>query len=307
MNWERTLIKEICEELGITMSIISKGWITVLEKDGKTRFITGHKFDLNGHALGFIMDDKYAMYEVLSKKNIPTIEYKILFRPTNKSDYAKGSNSYEIVENYFEEYGQNIVIKANTGLSGIDVYHITDKNEISFYLDKVFKNYSSLSICPFYKIRAEYRLIVLDNECLLMYGKKKASVVGNGKATIRELLEDFNAMYFQERLSSEIYDRVLELEEVYEYSWKFNLAEGAVPFSIEEEYVRNKLLDVLKQLTSEIDLKFCSVDIIETFNHDFFIMELNSGVCLQKYSQYIENGKEITKTIYKKAIQILFQ
>lgn len=306
MDWFQTLIKEICDELEITMNIVSKGWIIILEKGNKISFITGQKFDLNGHSLGLIMDDKYAMYEVLSDKKVPIIEYKILFRPNNNKDYAIGSNDYHIVEKYFQDHNQDIVIKANRGLSGVDVYHVTDSDKLSFYLDKTFQKNSSLSLCPFYHIKAEYRLIVFHNECLLMYGKRKALVIGDGKHSIRELLEKFNPIFFKDKLESHSYDQILENGEKYEYSWKFNLAEGAMPFSIEDKSVKKKLLDILEQLTKTINLGFCSVDIIETVDHEFLIMELNSSVSLQKYSKCTENGREITKNIYKNAIEALF-
>lgn len=306
MDSFQKIINDSCKELGINMKVVSKGWVILLEKDKKIRFIVGQKFDLNGHGVGLIMDDKYAMFEVLKEKNIPTIEYQILYRPTIQKEYAKNCNHYEIAEKYFEEHDNNIVIKPNCGLSGHDVYHVTEKGKIKFYLDKVFQNNEALSLCPFYEIKAEYRLIVLDNECLLMYGKRKALVYGDGKKTIRELLQEFNPYYFRNNLFDSFYDCVLPVGEKYEYSWKFNLAEGAIPFSVVDKDLQKQLLNVLQKITSQIYLGFCSVDIVETFSHEFLIMELNSGVSLQKYSAFFGNGEKTLKEIYKKAIQILF-
>ena len=51
----------------------------MLEKDKKIRFICGYKFDLNSHTGGEIVDDKYALYEVLSKNNIPVAKHKIVY------------------------------------------------------------------------------------------------------------------------------------------------------------------------------------------------------------------------------------
>ena len=57
------IVKEICDELNIKMTITSKDWMTILEKDNQKRFLLGTKFDLNSYALGSIFDDKYATYE----------------------------------------------------------------------------------------------------------------------------------------------------------------------------------------------------------------------------------------------------
>lgn len=307
MNSFQKIVIDCCKELGINIKIVSKGWVILLEKENQIRFVVGQKFDLNGHGIGLVMDDKYAMFEVLKEKNIPTIQYQILYRPTIQKEYAKNCNHYEMAEKYFKEHNNDMVIKANCGLSGHDVYHVTEKEKIKFYLDKVFQNNEALSLCPFYKIKAEYRLIVLDNECLLMYGKRKALVCGDGKKTIRELLQEFNPYYFRNNLFDSFYDRVLSIGEEYEYSWKFNLAEGAIPFSVTDKHLQEQLLEVLKKLTNQIHLGFCSVDIVETFSNEFLIMELNSGVSLHKYSAFFENGEEIAKEIYKKAIQNLFR
>ncbi len=307
MEWYQTIIKEICAELGITMHIVSKNWITILEKDGKTRFLAGQKFDLNPHGLGIIMDDKYAMYEVLSKKNIPVIEHRILFSEDNQDDYAKNDNIYSIVENYFKENSNNIVIKPNNGLCGLDVYHITNESDILPCLNQVFIKNSSISICPFYFIKAEYRLIALENECVLMYGKKRPIVAGDGKRTIRELLLELNPYYFKDKLEDDFYNKVLEMNEFYEYSWKFNLSNGAIPFEVEDENMKERLMEMFQKITKEIHLNFCSVDIIETDDGNLLVMELNSSVSFRKYCYFRKDGKELAKRIYKKAIQILFQ
>lgn len=307
MSSFQKIIQDISEELNIKMKVVSKGWVIILEKNGTTRFIIGQKFDLNSHAIGLIMDDKYAMFEVLSENNIPTIQYQILYRPDIQKEYARNANHYELAEQYFIDHGESIVIKPNFGLSGRDVYHITKKEDIIVYLDKVFQNNETLSLCPFYNIRAEYRLIILDNECLLIYGKKKPVVYGDGKRTIRELLQEFNPYYFNNNLSDSFYNKVLKPSEKYEYSWKFNLAEGAVPFSIQDAELKEQLLNILNDITSKFYLGFCSLDIIETIDHEFYIMELNSGVSLNKYSYFFENSEKTLKEIYKKAIQNLFR
>lgn len=307
MSSFQKIIQDISEELNINMKVVSKGWVIILEKNGNTRFIIGQKFDLNSHAIGLIMDDKYAMFEVLSENNIPTIQYQILYRPDIQKEYARNANHYEIAEQYFIDHGESIVIKPNFGLSGRDVYHVTKKEDIIVYLDKVFQNNETLSLCPFYNIRAEYRLIILDNECLLIYGKKKPVVYGDGKRTIRELLQEFNPYYFDNNLSDSFYNKVLKPSEKYEYSWKFNLAEGAVPFSIQDAELKEQLLNILNDITSKFYLGFCSLDIIETIDHEFYIMELNSGVSLNKYSYFFENSEKTLKEIYKKAIQNLFR
>lgn len=299
------LIKEICDEEKIKFSVLSKNWVIMLEKNKKTKFISGYKFDLNNHGFGSIIDDKYATFEVLKKKGIPIIEHKIIFNKNNKTEYAKGCNAYENVLQFFKENNQNIVMKANDSTCGNGVYHLTDFQSLPIYLDRIFTKSFSISICPFYKIKAEYRLIVLKNKCIFMYGKARPIVFGDGVKTIRELLIDFNSYYFTNKLAEDKYSQVLEKNEVYEYGWQFNLSKGAIPFDVNEN-MKERLLNFVTKIIDKVDIGFCSIDVIETGTNELFVMELNSGIMMKNYMQMIPNGRNVAKKIYRRAISEMF-
>lgn len=291
----KEIIKEICTEDNIKYKFLSKDWVIMLEKDGKTRFISGYKFDLNSHGIGLIADDKYALYEVLKSKNIPVIEHKIVYNKMNNLDYAIGCNTYEYVKEYFEKNNNNIVIKPNDGTCGKNVFNVTDVNEIDIVLDKIFlKNYS-ISMCPFYKIKHEYRAIMLDGENKLLYTKYLPIVTGDGNKTIRQLLLDFNYDYFIDKLEDSKYDKVLPKNKTFEYNWKFNLSQGSIAKKLNDKVLQDRLIKIAKQVCKEINLKFGSIDIIETTNNELLVLEVNSGVMLENYirlnpNEYICQG-----------------
>ena len=54
------LIKEICEEENIDLEILSGNYLLMLTKGNVKKYIWGHKFPLNSHSVGEILDDKYA-------------------------------------------------------------------------------------------------------------------------------------------------------------------------------------------------------------------------------------------------------
>lgn len=274
----KEIIKEICTEDNIKYKFLSKDWVIMLEKDGKTRFISGYKFDLNSHGIGLIADDKYALYEVLKSKNIPVIEHKIVYNKMNNLDYAIGCNTYEYVKEYFEKNNNNIVIKPNDGTCGKNVFNVTDVNEIDIVLDKIFlKNYS-ISMCPFYKIKHEYRAIMLDGENKLLYTKYLPIVTGDGNKTIRQLLLDFNYDYFIDKLEDSKYDKVLPKNKTFEYNWKFNLSQGSIAKKLNDKVLQDRLIKIAKQVCKEINLKFGSIDIIETTNNELLVLDRKSVV-----------------------------
>lgn len=305
-NYFKEIIQEICNEDNIKYNFLSKDWVIMLEKDGKTRFASGYKFDLNSQAIGLIADDKYALYEVLEKKGIPIIEHQIVFKKTNELDYAVGCNTYEYVKNYFFRNNNHIVIKPNNGTCGHNVFNVTNINEIDSILDKIFVNNFSISICPFYNIKHEYRVIMLEGEAQLLYTKYLPIVIGDGNKTIRQLLFEFNYDYFTNKLEDSKYDRILAKNEKFEYNWKFNLSQGSIAKRLDDELLAEKLIKLAKQVCDEIHLKFGSVDIIQTEKNDLLVLEVNSGVMIENYIRLNPNEYVTVKNIYRNAIEKLF-
>lgn len=305
-NYFKEIIQEICNEDNIKYNFLSKDWVIMLEKDGKTRFVSGYKFDLNSQAIGLIADDKYALYEVLEKKGIPIIEHQIVFKKTNELDYAVGCNTYEYVKNYFFRNNNHIVIKPNNGTCGHNVFNVTNINEIDSILDKIFVNNFSISICPFYNIKHEYRVIMLEGEAQLLYTKYLPIVIGDGNKTIRQLLFEFNYDYFTNKLEDSKYDRILAKNEKFEYNWKFNLSQGSIAKRLDDELLAEKLIKLAKQVCDEIHLKFGSVDIIQTEKNDLLVLEVNSGVMIENYIRLNPNEYVTVKNIYRNAIEKLF-
>ena len=295
MNTFDDLLKELCNEKNIKLTKISKDWVNVLERSNQIHFIVGHKFDLNNSAIAKILDDKYAFYELMKLKNNPIINHHIIFKNYDKL----------YIKKLFEKYNKNIVIKANLGTCGKEVFNTKTLNETYNLLDKLLINNYSLSICPYIDIKNEYRVIILDNQIMLLYGKIKPTVIGDGKKTVAELLKEFNPHYFNKKKN--LPTNVLEKEEQYVYNWQFNLSKGAnifmdIPKSLEEK-INNLALNV----ASEINIRFCSIDIILTNDDNIYLMEANSGVMMDNFLNIHPNGKNIAKLIYGIAINKMFE
>lgn len=304
-NYFPRIIKEICNELDINYEFLSKDWIIKLSKDEKIRFISGYKFDLLNHARGICFDDKYATYEVLNSIGASTVKHDIIYRATNKNSYANDCKGLEYLIELFNKYKRNIVLKVNNGTCGIDVYHITNINDLKDkYNLLISKNYS-LCVCSFYEIENEYSAIILNGEVKLLYKKIKPVVTGDSIKTIKELLMDFNNEYFK-NYDDDNKDDVLPLNETFEYDWKFNLSKGAIS-SLDIDYNDKKNIDnIIKLLKPIINDGFCSVDIIKTKDSNFYVMEINSRVMMQNFIKQNENGYMIAKLIYKEAIIEMF-
>ena len=306
-NTIKKMFREICDELGIKCSLLSKDWIFMLEKDGVTRFLAGYKSGLNDHALGMVLDDKYALFDVLKEKRLPVAEYRIVYGNENKEDYAIGCNNFEYVSDYFYKNNQDIVLKPNDGTCGRDVYRVRDINTLKDLYYKLTSKYFSINMGPYYNIVNEYRFIVYNGKVRIAYKKEKPVVYGDGKSTIRDLLIKFNPQYFSNRLSDSKYDKVLSSGEEFEYNWKFNLSGGGVALKIADNNLYKKLESIAIDSSSAIGLKFGSIDIIVTDDGKSLILEMNSGVMLEKYVEQFSDGYGTAKKLYTDVIEEMFK
>lgn len=306
MNTFQKIVKEICNEEKINFNILSKDWIIALEKDNKRRYIAGYKFDLNEHGLGMILDDKFAMYDVLNAYGLPIIKHYIVYRENNLNDYALGCNSYGYVLDLFHKFNHNIVLKPNNGACGVGVYHIKDEEKLFEVYTRLLDKNFSISVCPFYDIETEFRTIILKDQIKLLYGKIRPIVVGDGKSTIYELLCNFNYEYFKDYNEANK-DVVLNNNEVYEYDWKFNLSRGSKMFRDISKKDYDNISSLALTTASSVGLGFGSVDIIKTKQGELYIMEINSGVMMDNFIKQDNNGYEIAKDIYGSAIKEMFK
>ena len=292
------IIKEIGKELNIKITLLSDNWLTILEKENKIRYIQGYKFSLNDHALGNILDDKGLFYDLMIYKKYPIIEHKVIFKETNKKEIVK----------YFNDNNQKIVVKGNIGTCGKEVFLIDDEKDLLNKIDFLFQSQFSISLCPYYNILHEYRVIVLDNEAKIIYGKKRPKVIGDGKSNLLELAKKFNKEYFSVKENCNFdCDYIPKLNELVELSFQFNLSKGSIAFFDLEKEFKDKIIDLALSISNDINLFFGSIDIIETVNHELFIMEANSGVMMDNIIKQHENGYNIAYNIYKEAVEKMFK
>lgn len=247
------MIKEIGKEKGIQVDVLSFGWIMKLVKADKITYITDYFFNLNAEASSYIAGDKYATYEVLKSFKIPVIEHKIVMR---------GQVNETEIEQYYQANNKKLVVKANQGFEGKQVYLCEDFEMVKEKIQELLVENRTISVCPFYDIKAEYRTIYLDGECVLTYAKIKSKT-----------------------------------------SWKHNLANGATAKIVEDRQLLERLHKMTKEIAKAINLKFASIDVIQTMADEFLAIEVNSGVCMKNFVKQ-EGESKLVKEIYTKAIEI---
>lgn len=303
------ILDELCEEKGIKQEKISFGWIRKLTKNNESHSLVRYEFDLNSAVSYEIAKDKYATYAMLKNNSVPIIEHSVVFNPVSRSEYFD-ENFRVILELNLRKYGK-LVIKANDSCKGKDVYVFENVLDGIAIIEKLFKEGNPLvDICPYIDIKYEYRAVYLDGEIIYLYKKQKPSVIGDGLKTLEELIKekeetvempieiipDLNLKYVPK-----------ENEQII-ISWKHNLSSGAEAIKVDssdENY--DKIIELAVKAGKSIGIRFASVDVVlENETDELMIMEINGSVCMNKFSETVENGYEIAKEIYSKALDKMF-
>lgn len=307
------IINEVCVEEGIKLVSISHKWIHRLEKDNKIKYIFGYNFDLNLTNVSKIASDKAATYEVLNYAGIPIVPH-ILFLKPGYLKMPDDDSVYERIMKLGESYGYKVVCKKNDGgFGGNNVFKAYSKSELERVVTKLFEKTYSISICPLIESADEYRSIVIDGEIKLMYLKTRQSVTGDGESTLMQLIcnkyesDDLKDILLNlDKDASNLINDVIEENKIIVLNWKHNLGLGAIPKIIDSGDKYNKIKDIVLNVSKQMNIRFASIDIIET-KGELSVLEVNSGVMMQKFVDNTENGFEIAKSIYKAAIMKMFE
>lgn len=303
------LMKEVCSEMDIKVKKLSYDWILQLSKDGKVRHITGTRFDLNPEATGDIACDKYATYEVLSSQDVPVIEHVMIFNPATRASLIGDEGIWLTVTSEFLKHGC-LVVKPNYGCEGQGVFLCHNIKETEAAIQKLFKTQNSVSVCPYYDIKTEDRTFYLDGEVKLIYGKTKPFVVGDGKTTVGELVEELNLpdkSVVKDNLRSLDLSYVPKVGENVDISWKHNLSGGAKPTVLKKGELYTQIEQLAIRAGKAMNINFATIDIIETTDDNLYVLEINSGIGATIFTELVDGGAEIIKDIYRQAVRKLFQ
>ena len=233
---------------------------------------------------------------MLLNKNLPTIEQINIYKKYHQED----------VLDYFKKNHNTIIVKSNIGTCGKSVYLINDQEELFKKIDYLLTINDSISISPYYNIKNEYRVIVLNNEVRLIFGKIKPIVIGDGKKTVKELAQEYNDYYinYPDKIINSNY--IPKENEQIELNFKFNLSSGAKTFTNIEDNLKNKICELALKVMNELNIAFASVDVIHTTDGELLVMEANSGVTLNNFVLQNKNDEIIVYNIYRDAIKLMF-
>jgi glutathione synthase/RimK-type ligase-like ATP-grasp enzyme len=315
-NAERELvrvIRDVCTDLGLLVTPLGEGWILRISRsDGSpVGHIHGYSFDLNPAATHAIACDKAATCEVLRATGVPTIEHRLILHP-DMARYVPHRGTWESLLAAWREWNCDAVVKDNAGTGGRGVSRCRTLVQLEQAVYRIFTQTQSIAISPFIDIEQELRFVMLDGKCEAMYEKVRAGVMGDGSATLLELMGRHGSIRgaalgaFLENLDEADRAQLARVPAQGEQcllNWRHNLGQGATArFVSHAEPGVAEALAVAKRAASALHLRFGSVDVVRARGAGPRVLEANSGVMMEFLARSLPTGKQLARTVYRNAI-----
>ena len=83
---------------------------------------------------------------------------------------------------------------------------------------------------------------------------------------------------------------------------------GATPKILSEsDELYSRVEELALSAGKALNINFATIDIIRTKDDNLYVLEINSGVCATIFVDLVDNGYDIIKKIYSKALDELFK
>src|SRR3989304_7780533 len=200
------LIRELAAERGIKVTGFSQDWIRRRESDGLARHIFGYNFEVNSATAELMAGDKAAVSDVLAHLGVPHVPHRLFLHP-RLSGYVSSQGNWPAMLAYAQKVGYPLVCKPNTGTGGEGVSRVDNPADLERTTTALFQLHRSICLSPYLDFEQEYRAVMLDGVCELLYTKRRPHVVGDGRSSVLELIEQ---LHLSGSLSQELAGQAIE-------------------------------------------------------------------------------------------------
>jgi glutathione synthase/RimK-type ligase-like ATP-grasp enzyme len=304
------VLRKYCAEREIAIDVKSDGWLIVMQRGATRRCAFGYDIGLNSAVAHRIANDKAATAEVLEMAGIACVPHALFLSP-EMNEYVSRPGSWQAMLRLLEAYPQGIVVKPNEGTTGDSVFMVSTKPGLELAVSRIFSSHLSLAISPHVNIEDEVRVVLLDGDAVVVYGKNRPSIVGDGKHSLLELaLAATPAAQRSTVLPGMISDLdKAELDGIPPpgqrrvLNWRHNLDSGARPTLLAQGKVRDACVEMAIRAAKAIDIRFASIDVIKV-GGAWQVLEINSGVMMEALSKL---HPELVYAAYNSALDKVFQ
>lgn len=156
-----------------------------------------------------------------------------------------------------------------------------------------------------YEVENIYRTIVLDGEIKLIYSIQRPCMIGDGVNHLGSLILKYFSRDGNDILNADIpnvnFMQILDEGEPFYFNWKHEFEQREKITIIEEVKIKDQIQDIVQMIARKMNVRFASIDMVDC-GGEYKVLEINSSVMLEHFSQQDNDLYNIAKEIYREAI-----
>jgi len=292
--------------------------------DGRRRYFRNTHFDLNGQGATEIARDKaYAAY-FMARLGYPVPEGQTFFNPAMLR-WAGATRDSAHAGAYARALGYPVIVKPNNGSQGRGVTKAWNGRELARALRAIFAR-ENVALVQRPVAGADYRIVVLDSAVVCAYRRTPLAVTGDGRATIRELLQRKHEAFAASgrdttiprddfRIPLHLRRLHLTLDSIPAAGMQIGLMDNAnLSTGGEAVDVTARIHPTVRvmalALTRDMGLRYAGVDIltpapIDTALADYVVLEINTAPGLDHYAQIGPAQQAVVEAMYTQILRAL--
>lgn len=319
------MLQKIAKRIGATV-LMEPVWGIVGQitfKSGRRSYLRYNTLNLNPMGSSEIAHDKDYTNFFMNSMGYPIVPGSRTFFSKN---WARAigmvSRNIDAAYQYARKLGFPVIVKPNSGSQGVGVALVHNRREFYRAMRAIFKR-DKVALVQRPVKGKDYRLVVLDRKVISAYERIPLSVVGDGKSTVRQLLNakqrefkglgrDTQISIDDPRIVIKLMHQGLDFRSVPQKGLRVYLLDNAnLSTGGDSVDVTNKVHPGFRKLavdlTRDMGLRLCGVDLmvageISEKPDIFWVLEINSAPGLDHYSK---GGKAQEKIVEKLYLEVL--
>jgi D-alanine-D-alanine ligase-like ATP-grasp enzyme len=294
-------------------------------EDGIYLFTHGAKPNFNSTGTAKIATDKDVTVAILEELGLPTPRSHFVTIKRDKlgrTNRIQHSDEYKRLLAFAQRVDFPIFIKPNKGSQGRNVFKLRDEEGMRDVLHLMLKDAPGYFIAQEACVGEEYRIVCVQGEIILAYGRKPLSVVGNGVSTIQELVEvklksliergrEVELVSHSEKIISHLAGKGMTLltitaaGEALSVLSNRNLSDGSEPFECTNE-IRAKYAQLCRDVYEKAGVDYCGLDLIEDTRSGGIkpmIIEINSNPGYKHFIRSAPENPAMVRQVFVEAIK----
>ncbi len=315
------ILRKIAPRLGATV-LIEPEWGVVGQitfKSGRRSYFRYNTVDLNPVGSSDVAKDKDYANFFMRRLGYPTIPgSKTFFSDEWARAIGSPRRNIDAAYRHARQLGFPVIVKPNSGSQGLGVSLVYSKREFYQALRVVFKG-DRVALVQRQVQGRDYRIVVLEEKVISAYERIPLNVVGDGRLTIRQLLEkkqrqfiaarrDTQVKIDDTRMALKLQRQGLTLRSIPAVGFRVylldnaNLSAGGEAVDVTDK-AHPDIKKLAVRLTKDMGLRLCGVDLIVEgdINKEpgtYWILEVNAAPGLDHYARTGRAQKKIVEDLY---------